>query len=84
MHAGKKKCEKIKSFWKNLNLIFEFLTQFFENLTKKRLSPKKKQTFEKVIFDAKKVLLGPKLLLGDIFLTKNQRKNHFFKILKIS
>ena len=41
MHAGNKKCEKIKSFWKNLNLIFEFLTQFFENLTKKRLSPKK-------------------------------------------
>ena len=51
--------------------MFEFLTQFFENLTKKRLCPKKNQIFEKVGFDVKNGVLGRKLLLADIFSATN-------------
>ena len=54
------------------NLIFEFLTQFFENLTKKTVESEKNQTFEK---DIKKVLPVQKLLLADVFFLKIKQKN---------
>ena len=60
---------KNKRFWKFLNKIFEFETQFFKNSTKKCIMPNKIKTFEKW-FDYKTVLLGPKLLLADIFWPK--------------
>ena len=68
-----KKIAKQLCFWKNkLN--------FWPNFSK--IWPKKvqnNQTFEKVTFDAKNVLLGWKLLLADIFWPKNQRKKRFFE-----
>ena len=48
--------------------MFECLTQFFENLTKKRLCQK---IFEKVGFDVKNGVLGLKLVLADIFSATN-------------
>ena len=75
---------KNKKFLKKFKFNFWIFDPIFRKFDQKTLKSEKNQTFKKVIFDAKKVLLGPKLLLGDIFLTKNQRKNHFFKILKIT
>ena len=67
MHASDKKCEKIKGFWKIWKKIFEFLTKFFWKFDQKTLKSEKYQTFKKVIFDARNVLLGQNLLLADIF-----------------
>ena len=55
----------------------------FRKFDQKTLKSEKNQTFEKVIFDAKNVLLGWNLLLAAILWPENLRKNAFSKILKI-
>ena len=75
--------QKCKSFWKILNKIFEFVTQVFENLTKKPMMPKKIKAFEKK-FDAKNSLLGPKLLLADDFWPKIKVKTLVLRFWKLS
>ena len=81
MHAGYKKRKKIKVFEKFENKFLTFWPNFSKNWPK-MLKSEKNQTFEKVIFDAKNVLLGPKLLLGDIFWPKIKEKTTFLKFWK--
>ena len=78
MHAGKKKCEKIKIFWKNINLIFEFLTQFFENLTQKTLKSEKKSNFRKSDFWCQKSASRAKITTGWYFFDQKSKKKPLF------
>ena len=62
------------TFW-----IFDPIFRKFDQIT---LKSEKIQSFKKVIFDAKNVILGRKLLLAAIFLPKIKEKTIFFKISK--
>ena len=81
MHASNKKREEIKIFWKNWNLLFEFLTQFFENLTKKCLSSKK-SNFRKKWFLMPKLCFSGKNYYWPMFFLLKIKKTHFWKFEK--
>ena len=58
---------KNQRFLKNLKINFWIFDQTFWKFDQKTLKSEKNQTFKKVIFDAKNVLLGQNLLLADNF-----------------
>ena len=71
------------NFWKIMKSNFWIFDPFFRKFGQKTLKSEKNQFFKKVIFDAKNVLLGQKLLLADIFWPKIEEKNAFLENLKI-
>ena len=67
---------------KKLKFTFWIFDPIFRKFDQKPLKSEKIQSFKKVIFDAKNVLLGRKLLLAAVFWPKSKEKTIFFKISK--